>query len=89
MKLGLKPRLIGDDEQKVIFDEVASPSYGVAQGDVSSEYYFKSKKDVKWTMRNEFLRKYLWMKGCIGVKVFFFEAYIERTKEVTRSFIRV
>ncbi|WP_251279500.1 hypothetical protein, partial [Enterobacter hormaechei] len=22
------------------------------------------------------------MKGCIGVKVFFFEAYIERTKEV-------
>lgn len=82
MKLGLKPRLIGDDEQKVIFDEVASPSYGVAQGDVSSEYYFKSKKDVKWTMRNEFLRKYLWMKGCIGVKVFFFEAYIERTKEV-------
>lgn len=82
MKLGLKPRLIGDDEQKVIFDEVASPSYGVAQGDVSSEYYFKSNKDVKWTMRNEYLRKYLWMKGCVGVKVFFFEAYIERTKEV-------
>lgn len=82
MKLGLKPRLIGDDEQKVIFDEVSSPSYGVAQGDVSSEYYFKSNKDVKWTMRNDYLRKYLWMKGCVGVKVFFFEAYIERTKEV-------
>ncbi|EPB7297297.1 TPA: hypothetical protein ACGBQ2_004962 [Yersinia enterocolitica] len=82
MKLGLKPRLIGDDEQKVIFDEVTSPSYGVAQGDVSSEYYFKSNKDVKWTMRNDYLRKYLWMKGCVGVKVFFFEAFIERTKEV-------
>ncbi|MBH3270017.1 hypothetical protein I5N37_01415 [Serratia marcescens] len=82
MKLGLKPRLIGDDEQKVIFDEVASPSYGVAQGDVSSEYYFRSNKDVKWTMRNDYLRKYLWMKGCIGVKVFFYEAYIERTEEV-------
>lgn len=82
MKLGLKPRLIGDDEQKVIFDEVASPSYGVAQGNVSSEYYFKSNKDVKWTMRNDYLRKYLWMKGCVGVKVFYFEAFIERTKEV-------
>lgn len=82
MKLGLKPRLIGDDEQKVIFDEVTSPSYSVAQGDVSSEYYFKSNKDVKWTMRNDYLRKYLWMKGCVGVKVFFFEAYLERTKEV-------
>lgn len=82
MKLGLKPRLIGDDEQKVIFDEVASPSYSVVQGDVSSEYYFKSNKEVKWTMRNDYLRKYLWMKGCVGVKVFFFEAYIERTKEV-------
>ena len=82
MTLGLKPRLIGDDEQKVIFDEVASPSHGVAQGDVSSEYYFKSNKDVKWTMRNDYLRKYLWMKGCVGVKVFFFEAFIERTKEV-------
>lgn len=82
MKLGLKPRLIGDDEQKVIFDEVTSPSYGVAQGDVSSEYYFKSNKDVKWTMRNDYLRKYLWMKDCVGVKVFFYEAYIERTKDV-------
>lgn len=82
MKLGLKPRLIGDDEQKVLFDEVASPSYGVAQGNVSSEYYFKSNKDVKWTMRNDYLRKYLWMKGCVGVKVFYFEAFIERTKEV-------
>ncbi|KMK85830.1 hypothetical protein [Pectobacterium brasiliense] len=82
MTLGLKPRLIGDDEQKVIFDEVSSPSYGVAQGDVSSEYYFKSNKDVKWTMRNDYLRKYLWMKGCVGVKVFFYEAYIERTKDV-------
>lgn len=82
MKLGLKPRLIGDDEQKVIFDEVTSPSYGVAQGDVSSEYYYTSSKDVKWTMRNDYLRKYLWMKGCVGVKVFFFEAYIERSKEV-------
>lgn len=82
MTLGLKPRLIGDEEQRVIFDEVSTPSYGVAQGDVSSEYHYKSSKDVRWTMRNDYLRKYLWMKGCVGVKVFFFETFIERTKEV-------
>lgn len=70
MMLGLKPRLIGDTEQKVIFDEVSLPDYGVAQGDVSSEYYFRSNKDVKWTMRNDYLRKYLWMRNYVGVRVF-------------------
>lgn len=82
MTLGLKARLIGDDVQKVIFDEVTLPSYGVAQGDVSCEYYFVSSKEVKWTMKNNYLRKYLWMKGCVGVKIFFYEANIELTEEV-------
>lgn len=82
MMLGLKPRLIGDTEQKVIFDEVSLPDYGVAQGDVSSEYYFRSNKDVKWTMRNDYLRKYLWMRNYVGVRVFYYEARIQRTTEV-------
>lgn len=83
MTLGLKPRLIGESEQKVIFDEVSLPDHGVAQGDVSSEYYFGSSKDIKWTMRNDYLRQYLWMKDYVGVRVFFYETYIDRTPEVT------
>ncbi|EMH1274894.1 hypothetical protein VIW49_04695 [Enterobacter bugandensis] len=83
MTLGLKPRLIGDTEQKVIFDDASQPDYNVAQGDVSSEYYFVSSKEVKWTMRNDYLRKYLWMKNFVGAKVFFYEAFIPRTKEVS------
>lgn len=82
MSLGLRPRLIGDSGQKVIFDNMRLPDFGVAQGDVSSEHHFVSNKDVKWTMRNEYLRRYLWMKGCVGVKVFYYEAYIQRTPEV-------
>ncbi|WP_028112428.1 hypothetical protein [Ferrimonas kyonanensis] len=82
MILGLKPRLIGDSGQKVIFDNPSLPDYGVVQGDVSSEYYFGSNKDIKWTMQNEYLRKYLWMKGCVGARAFYYEKYIQRTTEV-------
>lgn len=82
MMLGLKPRLIGDTEQKVFFDEVSLPDYGVAKGDVSSDYYFRSNKDVKWTMRNDYLRRYLWMRNYVGVKVFYYEAYVKRTTEI-------
>ncbi|MEW7001346.1 hypothetical protein M5585_19085 [Serratia ureilytica] len=58
------------------------PDYGVAKGDVSSDYYFRSNKDVKWTMRNDYLRRYLWMRNYVGVKVFYYEAYVKRTTEI-------
>lgn len=84
MMLGLKPRLVGESEQKAYFDEMSLPDVGIAHGDVSSEYYFGSSKDIKWTMRNDYLRKYLWMKGCVGVRVFYYETYIPRTDEVIK-----
>ncbi|ENY6496653.1 hypothetical protein P3384_12890 [Vibrio parahaemolyticus] len=82
MTMGLTPRLIGDSEQKIIFDDLTLPQHSVAEGIVSSEYHFTSSRDVKWTMRNDYLRRFLWMNGCCGVRVFFYEAFIERTKEV-------
>ena len=82
MTLGLSPRVIGNDEQKIIYDDLSLPIIGVSEGDVASEFEFNLKRDVYWTMRNDYLRKYLWMTGCYGVRVFFYEAYIDDSSEV-------
>lgn len=82
MTLGLSPRVIGNDVQKIIYDYLSLPIIGVSEGDVASEFEFNLKRDVYWTMRNDYLRKYLWMTGCYGVRVFFYEAYIDDSSEV-------
>lgn len=82
MTLGLSPRVIGNAEQRIIYDDLSLPIIGVAEGDLSSEYHFNLKKDIYWTMRNDYLRKYLWLTGCYGVRVFFYEAYIADSIEV-------
>jgi len=82
MTLGLSPRVVGNDEQKIIYDDLSLPIIGVSEGDVASEFEFNLKRDVYWTMRNDYLRKYLWMTGCYGVRVFFYEAYIDDSSEV-------
>lgn len=82
MTLGLSPRVIGNDEQKIIYDDLSLPIIGVTEGDIASEFEFNLKRDVYWTMRNDYLRKYLWMTGCYGVRVFFYEAYIDDSPEV-------
>jgi len=82
MTLGLSPRVIGNDVQKIIYDDLSLPIIGVSEGDVASEFEFNLKRDVYWTMRNDYLRKYLWMTGCYGVRVFFYEAYIDDSSEV-------
>ena len=82
MTLGLSPRVVGNDEQKIIYDDLSLPIIGVSEGDVASEFEFNLKRDVYWTMRNDYLRKYLWMTGCYGVRVFFYEAYLDDSSEV-------
>lgn len=82
MTLGLSPRVVGNDEQKIIYDDLSLPIIGVTEGDIASEFEFKLKRDIYWTMRNDYLRKYLWMIGCYGVRVFFYEAYIDDSSEV-------
>ena len=76
MALGLSPRCLGGDEQKVIFDDLSLPEFRVVEGEISTEYYFFSKRNVCWTMSNEYLRRYLWMRGAYGVRVFFYEALL-------------
>ncbi|WP_339713471.1 hypothetical protein [uncultured Sneathiella sp.] len=77
MTLGLTPRSIGGDHQKLIYDDLEKPIFAVAQGEVSNEYYWIQKRNVRWTMRNDYLRKYLWMRNLIGVRVFYYETDLD------------
>ncbi|EIZ1550328.1 hypothetical protein MOU90_002970 [Vibrio parahaemolyticus] len=82
MTLGLSPRVIGNSEQRIIYDDLSLPTIGVAEGDLATEYHYKLQRDVEWKIRNDYLRKYLWMTGCHGVRVFYYEAYIDDSPEV-------
>ena len=74
MALGLSPRCLGGDLQQVIFDDLSLPEFRVVEGEISTEYHFSPKRNIRWTMSNEYLRRYLWMRGAYGVRVFFYEA---------------
>ena len=77
MSLGLSVRCVGNEDQRIIYDDMSLPHLGVAEGEVSNEYYWKPKRNVRWTMSNEYLRRYLWMRGAFGVRVFFYEAQLQ------------
>ena len=76
MALGLSPRCLGGDLQQVVFDDLSLPEFGVVKGEISTEYHFSAKRNVSWTMSNEYLRRYLWMRGTYGLRVFFYEALL-------------
>ena len=82
MVLGLSPRCLGGDLQKVFFDDLSIPEFGVVEGEISTEYHFSPKRNVHWTMSNEYLRRYLWMRGAYGVRVFFYEALLPDGSEL-------
>jgi hypothetical protein len=82
MTLGLTPRCMGNDDQRLIYDDLGLPEFGVAEGQVSSAYHWNLKRNVSWQMSNEYLRKYLWLRGARGVRVFYYEAYLEDTPEI-------
>lgn len=77
MALGLTPRCVGNDHQRLIYDDLGLPEFGVAEGEISSEYYFTSKRNISWTMSNEYLRKYLWLRGARGVRAFYYQAQMQ------------
>ncbi|GIC20783.1 hypothetical protein FXF08_07010 [Vibrio cholerae] len=85
MTLGLTPRCIGNEEQRLIYDALNLPEFDVAEGEVSSEYQGHLKRNVCWKMSNEYLRRYLWLRGAKGVRVFFYEAQLEDTPEIRES----
>jgi hypothetical protein len=77
MALGLTPRCIGNEQQRLIYDDLALPEFGIAEGEVSGEYYWQSSRNISWVMSNEYLRKYLWMRGAQGVRVFYYAALLQ------------
>lgn len=84
MTLGLSPRVLGNSEQKIIYDDLSLPDTNIAEGDIANEYYWQQSRDVQWTMRNDYLRKYLWLRGHCGIRIFFYETLIEDCEEIRK-----
>jgi hypothetical protein len=74
MALGLTPRCLGNEQQRLVYDDLGVPEFAIAEGEVASEYHFGSSRNVSWRMSNAHLRKYLWMRGARGVRSFFYQA---------------
>jgi hypothetical protein len=77
MTLGLVPRGFGNYVQKIAYDDLAEPVFDVAGGELSSTYHFAASRNVHWTMSNSYLRRYLWLHGAVGARVFFYEALVD------------
>jgi hypothetical protein len=82
--LGLTPRLVGRDQQKLIYDDLSLPEFGVAEGEVSTEYYYTSTRNVNWAMSNEYLRRYLWMRAGYGVRLFYYQSLLPDSPELRK-----
>lgn len=82
MALGLTPRCVGNDQQRLVYDDLGLPEFGVAEGEVSSDYHWNLKRAVRWRMSNEYLRRYLWLRGARGVRVFYYSAQLPDVPEV-------
>jgi hypothetical protein len=77
MTLGLTPRCIGNEQQSMVYDDLSLPEFGVATGEVSCQYHCKASRNIRWFMSNEYLRKYLWMRGARGVRQFYYQATLQ------------
>lgn len=82
MTLGLTPRCVGNDQQRLVYDDLGLPEFGVGEGEVSSDYHWNLKRPVSWRMSNEYLRRYLWLRGARGVRVFYYSAQLQDVPEV-------
>jgi len=82
MTLGLTPRCVGNDQQRLVYDDLSLPEFGVAEGEVSSNYHWNLKRAVSWRMSNEYLRRYLWLRGARGVRVVYYSAQLPNVPEI-------
>lgn len=76
MALGLTPRCIGNEHQKLVYDDLQLPEFGVAEGEVSGQYYYKASRNIRWYISNDYLRRYLWLRGGRGVRHFYFQSML-------------
>lgn len=82
MSLGLTPRSIGGDHQRLIYDDLGEPVFDVAEGEISAEFHYTASRPVRWRMSNAYLRRYLWMRGAVGTRIFFYQARVPDTPEL-------
>lgn len=82
MTLGLTPRCVGNDQQRLVYDDLGLPEFGVAEGEVSGDHHWNLKRTVSWRMSNEYLRRYLWLRGARGVRVFYYSAQLPDVPEL-------
>lgn len=76
MTLGLTPRCVGNDQQRLVYDDLALPEFGVADGEVSVDHEWTLQRNISWRMSNEYLRRYLWLRGARGVRAFYYSAQL-------------
>lgn len=86
LTMGLTARCIGNEQQRLTYDDPRLPLFDVASGEISRTYHFKASRTITWTIRNDYLRKFLWQKGHTAVRSFFYECYLERTPYWTTFF---
>lgn len=84
MTLGLSPRCVGNEEQRLVYDDLSLPEFDVVDGDISTSYHMTLKRNVCWRMSNKYLRRYLWLSGARGVRVFFYQTQLEDTAQVRK-----
>jgi hypothetical protein len=77
MTLGLTPRCVGNDQQRLVYDDLKLPEFSVAEGEVSGDFHWGLKRAVRWHMSNEYLRRYLWLRGARGVRAFYYSAQLQ------------
>lgn len=82
MALGLTPRCLGNEQQRLVYDDLGVPEFGIAEGEVAREYHFTASRNVTWRMSNAYLRKYLWMRGARGVRAFYYQAKLPDSPEL-------
>lgn len=84
MTLGLSMRVIGQDAQRVVFDDLGAPEFGVAEGEISGSYHYIASRNIRWRMANEYLRQYLWARGAWGVRVFYYQTLFPDLPEIRK-----
>ncbi|WP_431819418.1 hypothetical protein [Burkholderia sp. F1] len=82
MALGLTPRCFGNEQQRLVYDDLELPEFGVAEGEISGQYYYEASRNIRWFMSNEYLRKYLWLRGGRGVRQFYYQAMLPGRQEL-------
>lgn len=84
MTLGLTPRCIGNEHQRLIYDDLGLPEFSVAEGEISNEYYWRPIRNIGWSMSNEYLRKYLWLRAARGVRAIYYKKKLADHPEIRK-----